>query len=501
MTLPHRLVWLATVVFGLGIFWMPHRPPMVDLPQHAAQIGLLADVFSGESPWAGILKINFATPYLTTYGLGWLLAHFMPVVTATKLILSCALCAFDVMSVLLRKTLSSDPRLDWLALASFFGFAWKWGFLSFLVAAPIGLLFIWASIRYLTEKKSSRAALLIAVGSVLLISHGLIFIFAWSVGFYMCCWSAYQSRQWVKALWPVVLTAAIFLAYSLFISYVQFGLVSGSDSYGITIWALNPIGRLKELFVYSFDNQSSVLYTIVTCVLILAPLALRCQINIKNQMVWAILVLTLIIFFCAPAYAAKTAFLYQRFAIFLLPAWALIFSKNQITKQSRLTENIIILLMALSVWVPLASHMAEAIRFKRESTDFEIILNRLEPNKRALYLAIDNYSPADRHQNIYLHYGSWYQADKKGFVDFNFAWFPPQMLRFKTDDVTEIRPSFEFQPKTFDWNKHKGDKYDYFIVRSEISVEEKKYFMGAQCMPVLLAQRGAWYVYEKNSCK
>ena len=119
--------------------------------------------------------------------------------------------------------------------------------------------------------------------------------------------------------------------------------------------------------------------------------------------------------------------------------------------------------MAACVWLPLGVATAEAIRFKRESADFEFILDRLAPQKRALYLALDNYSPADRHQNIYLHYGSWYQADKKGFVDFNFAWFPPQIMRFTSEKVTDIRPSFEFQPNTFDWNSHNGQRYDYFI--------------------------------------
>jgi len=501
MTLLQRLLWIATVIWGAAVFWIPYRPPMVDLPQHAAQIGLLAEVLSGDSQWASVFKINFATPYLTTYGLGWLLTHVMPVVTATKLMLSGSFCVFVAMSVLIRKSLASDPRLDWLVLASYFGFAWKWGFLSFLLAAPIGLLFIWVSLRFLNEKKTSLAGCLIAVGSLLLISHGLIFVFAWSVGFYMSCWVAYQSREWLKALWPTILTAVIFIAYSLIVSYIQFGLVSSPESYGITIWSLNPIGRLQELFFYSFDNQPSTMYYIVTLALILAPIGLRCQISVKRQLSWALLVVTLAIFFWAPAYAAKTAFLYQRFAIFFLPAWALIFCKNETINKSRFKENFVLTLIAICVWLPLYGHTTEAIRFKQESADFEVILNRLEPNKRALYLAIDNYSPADRHQNIYLHYGSWYQADKKGFVDFNFAWFPPQMLRFKTEGVTQIRPSFEFQPKTFDWRTHHGKNYDYFIFRSETLVDEKIYFAGAQCMPTLLEHRGAWYVFEKANCR
>ncbi len=473
---------------------------MIDLPQHAAQIALLVDILAGQSIWADFFKINYATPYLTTYGLGWFLSQFFSVLTATKLILSLSFCCFVAMCVVLRRALGSDPRLDWLALGSYFGFAWKWGFLSFLLAAPIGLLLIWLSISYLQLKKLPHALFFIIAGVVLLISHGLIFIFAWFVSFCMSVRIANKSKDLIRSFWPVTALAGIFIGYTLIVAYVQYGLVSGAESYGVTIWMFNPIGRLKELFAYSFDNQASTYYYLVTFCLFLMPMLLGSKINKKSNLSSVLLVVTLLIFFLAPAYAVKTAFLYQRFAIFFLPAWALLFAVNQNKNQSKLKEKIILTFMAACVWLPLGTHTAEAIRFKRESADFEFILDRLAPQKRALYLALDNYSPADRHQNIYLHYGSWYQADKKGFVDFNFAWFPPQIMRFTSEKVTDIRPSFEFQPNTFDWTSHNGQRYDYFIFRSEVTVDTVRYFRGASCPPGLIARRGAWYAYEKLVC-
>ena len=498
----HRIIWLVTVLWGVTLFWIPHRPPMVDLPQHAAQIGMIFDVLSPDSSWAQFFQINLATPYLTTYGLGWLFSNFLTVLTATKLILSCAFCGFVAMSVVLRKYLGSDERLDWLSSASFFGFAWKWGFMSFLLAAPICLLFVWRVLCYV-DKQSVRSALsVVLVGALLLISHGLVFVFACTIGLGICCLKAYtHSGRWLTFFWPVGLSALLCAVYSLLVSYMQLGVASGSESFGVTIWAFNLFARTKELLIYSFDNQSSVQYAAATLILLAVPFALQNKLNRKNPLAYTPLIVTVIVFFLVPTYALKTAFLYQRFALFFLPAWALLFCVNTRLQQPRLYSHPACIVMAFCIWIPLYNHTQEAIKFNKESADFEVIIEKLSLGRRALYFAIDNYSPADGHQNIYLHYGSWYQAEKNGFVDFNFAWFPPQLLRFKESGVSEVRPGFEFQPKTFDWNTHRGERYQYFIFRSEEHLAVEQYFRGAPCPPTLLIRSGAWYVYEQSRCR
>ena len=499
MSLVHRLLWLGTIVWGVSLFWISHRPPLIDLPQHAAQIALLSDVFYGQSRWSEAFKINFATPYLTTYALGWLLSLALPTVTAVKLLLSAAFCAFVAMLVILRKAVGSDPRLDWLALTSYFGFAWKWGFLSFLLSAPIGLLLIWVTLQYLNRRKPLFGILLVVLGLLLLISHGLIFAFSWAVALVMTCMTLYRKGRWLNVAWPILLCTVLCTVYLLFMSYVQSGLESGLNSYSVTVWALNPIGRLRELLFFSFDNQASGQYSIICCILFLIPFIFKSRLNIKNNLCLVPFGVGLLVFFLVPAFALKTAFLYQRFSLFLLPFWALLFIALEKKERPNLRTKGANLLLILCIWLPIYNHTREAVAFGKESADFEAVMVKLEPGKRALYLPIDNYSPADGHQNIYLHYGSWYQADKKGFVDFNFAWFPPQMLRFKNDLVSDIRPGFEFQPKTFDWKTHKGDRYDYFIFRSEAPFEATPYFRDASRAPSLLIHKGVWTVYTAET--
>ena len=93
------LFLLACLLCGMPV-WLPQFPPMVDLPQHAAQVVLLLNLDKPGFPFSELFHLNLFTPYLLGYGL---IAAFTPVlgiVAACKLII-------------------------WLALAALIGVLWK----------------------------------------------------------------------------------------------------------------------------------------------------------------------------------------------------------------------------------------------------------------------------------------------------------------------------------------------------------------------------------------
>src|SRR5258708_27741466 len=69
---------------GVAVIWLPERPPMVDLPQHAGQIALLRGLILGHSPWARDVFLHLFTPYLICYGFAPPLAVMIPVAPAVK---------------------------------------------------------------------------------------------------------------------------------------------------------------------------------------------------------------------------------------------------------------------------------------------------------------------------------------------------------------------------------------------------------------------------------
>ena len=155
--------------------------------------------------------------------------------------------------------------------------------------------------------------------------------------------------------------------------------------------------------------------------------------------------------------------------------------------------------MLALTWLLLGTHTAQAWRFAKESQDFEPVLAVMQPGQRALSLPLDRSSKAAENPYAYLHFGNWYQSEKQGLVDFNFAWFPPQIARFKPEHVPAVRYGFEFDPDKFDWQKHEGERYQYFVVRHRDPVPENL-FDGAQCPPLKVFESGAWTLFERRDC-
>jgi hypothetical protein len=53
-----RTLFVVVVVDAGALVCLAPRPPMIDLPQHAAQVSVLHDLFFGGSPWHHLLCIN-----------------------------------------------------------------------------------------------------------------------------------------------------------------------------------------------------------------------------------------------------------------------------------------------------------------------------------------------------------------------------------------------------------------------------------------------------------
>jgi hypothetical protein len=142
------------------------------------------------------------------------------------------------------------------------------------------------------------------------------------------------------------------------------------------------------------------------------------------------------------------------------------------------------------------------MRFARENASFDVVAANIEPAQRALNVVFDKASPAAENGVVYENFALWYQADYHGLVDFNAAWFPPQIVRYRLNVLpavgpSDVAPSPLFQ--TFDWNRHQGWLYRYFFVRHTSPVPDR-FFDNPDCRVVLVATEQDWSVYEAQSC-
>jgi hypothetical protein len=487
-----RLLFWLTALLAPGVFWLAPHPPMVDLPQHAGQVMLWRELLAGTSPWGPLFQINLLTPYLVGYGLALPLGLLLPIAAALKLLLTIAYVAFVSMCVQLRRQFGGDPRLDWLFLPGFFGLAYAWGFVTFLVAAPLGLAFIWAAARHARGGRWRTGLALVLGGVALLFSHGLVFVFACLVGFGLQAEAAVSRRSGWREFVPYLVLGLA--AFGLFLVGRAYESRYPAAAAGALLWDMD-LARIPNTMRFALGTDGPML-ALSSAALLASPWLLGARLA-RGRLCQAVpLLVAVLLLAVVPHFALNTAFLYQRFALFLLPAYAWAFVPGEAAHKVR--GATVVMLIAVC-WASIAVQALRAWRFAGEAADFGVVLRAVEPRQRALSLVFDASSPAARNGSAYLHFAAWYQAEKSGLVDFNFAWFRPQIVRFRPDQVPAAGTGFEWAPLEFDWRRHHGADYRYFFVRHTAPVPPSL-FRGADCPPVVLVSNGAWTVYERRAC-
>lgn len=512
-----RVLFVSTVLYGGLLFWLAPRLPMCDLPQHAAQVALMHDLVDGVSPWRDLVRINYFTPYLTAYGLSLALSYLMPVNVALKVVLTAAYYAFVISCVMLRRRLGGDERLDWLFIPAFFGFAFAWGLFTFLVAAPIGLMFILVAHRYAVAPGLRGAIVIVAGGVITFFSHGLVFLFSCLIGFGFLAIRKKKILRLAYESIPFAMLGILTVVYAL-MTRESDPLLSLSSYLPGVHW--DSLSRRWVIFpLYTWTSESSLsrnaLFSLCTLLMFAAPWALRDRINWRNPSSLVPVAVVGLIYLAAPTVAMKTYFLAERFAVFLLPAYALAFcamrpspwaTRNagfQAVSRSKMTI-LASAAMMLSCWAFFAVQTVRIHRFADESKPFERIMNLAEPGQRAFFIVFDRNSQAFHTSITYGNYPAWYQAERHGFVDINFAWFLPQIVRFRSDRLPPASPMFDpggrDSVKRFDWASYNGKLYRYFFVRNPLPLPSN-YFENQDCQVNLVAKDADWSLYERGKCR
>ncbi|CAD6509228.1 hypothetical protein LMG27952_00257 [Paraburkholderia hiiakae] len=504
-----RLILLVTTtLFGGALFWIAPRPPMGDIAQHVAQIALLRDLVTGTSPWADIVWINWFTPYLLPYVFALALSFVMPVLAAVKFVMMLAYFGFVAGGVALRKTFEADERLDWLLMPGFFGLAWQYGFYPYIVAVPLGLLFMVLARRYAAAPTAVHALGIFAAGVVLFFAHGLVFLFACAVGVaFIPCFTR-RAGAIARILLPYVLLGLLIVGYLWFVK--RNALVIPNDPGAadpVAVWDwMGPYGwhRAYNFVLYTLATETRDWYSLLGEVFLLAaPWFMGAKLNRRDPSAWVPMLAILVVWFVAPTNALGIDLLYQRFAIFLLPVYVLLFRSASTGERWTLPAariGVVEMLLVLFCWGYFGTLAVREYRFAAENEPFEALLALAQPEQRALGLIYSPESDIVHNRWTYHTYALWYQAENKGFVDFNFAFFLPDVVRFKHDHIPPVRPGpWMDEPGTFDWHKVDGRIYRYFFVRHTEPLPAN-FLRNDECEVALVKSVPNWSLYERRAC-
>jgi hypothetical protein len=482
----HHSLYAVTVAASAGLIWLANWPPMADMPQHVAQVALLHDLLTRQSPWASEFRINLLTPYLIGYGLALPLSFIVSATTAVKIVLTGAFLAFVASLRQLARETGSDERLDWLFIPAFFGFAYAWGFYTFLVACPLGVQFIRYARRHSISRDIRSGLKVVGFGVALLFSHGLVFLFAGLVGGVLMLAGVKNRAELERGATPYLVLALACL--SLFVANRLTD--PGTNLSGFQ-WGADPLIRVGRI-MRAIQSPYNKTFVPLTLALLAAPLFLGLRFDRSAAKP---LVVLLIVLMVAPFTALSTDFVYERFAIFALPMFALSLKQSEQPPAGQQLASLAVIVVA--TWASLGLHVLEIRTAAVEASHFRRVLDAAEPGRRAARVTSDRYGTPPI-TSFYL--PSWYEVEKHGLVEFNFAQFAPEIVRYRQTMPTT---GFVFNPRhlLFSWNDPHARDFDYYFVREDGGHLPPEFLDGQPCGLRLVATSSPWSLFERGPCK
>lgn len=492
---------LGALIFSCLIFLLhPDYLPLIDLPQHAAQVATLDDLIKGKSVWQNMVFTNFDVPYLTSYLLWWFFYQFMDISTASKWVMVFIFCLYMFSVRQLRLAYGKDKLLDFLALSCFFGFAYQWGFVSFMMSVPIGIFFLISCKKYFETHKPRQLIHIFAWGILLYFSHILGFAFFCFVA-YCIFLASFKQYNWqqrfyftgVFLLFAVMLVRIVLKPDPAFFEGYPIGYVEQHSLLWKTQGLLYLPWHMNDIYHYHLAFYGA----------LLLPVFMGYRLSRQWQL-YVPLIACLIIWYALPHIAFQTAYLYQRFAIFLPIFYGLIWLPNTDLRGRRYdVAQLATVFFMVSILTILYKNHHDNVKFQHSEIrlDFEKIKQDMQPNQRTMFL----FDQSSRHDFIlttnmnYIHFAQWYQAEKHGWVDFSFATSPAMIVRLKAE---EIYPNYKKNRGATKDNLTKildCSIYDYLVMRVvDNPIDSIKIWLkqNPTCQnKVLVAQHGTWLLW------
>jgi len=478
-------LFYVVLLLAVAPLWLAPYLPGIDIPGHVATVTAVSEIWRNNPVFTELFEINWFTPYLAGTLILYLLALVMPVGIAVKVILSIVIIATPILTGRLLEAMGGDPRWKWLTIPSTYSFAFYWGFFPFLTAVPLGLVLILLTFRFSREPTVIMGLGIAAYSILLFFSHLLV------LGFSSMLALAWLAGTHYRHISRLMLLSVPYTASLPFIALWMAGTQSSGTYMGRNLFNFGPLSlRLQELIVQpsGLDGKFFAVSLIVTAVIIGIPIAAGAKLT-KRPERWAMAVCGFATFMIFPAYALGTAFLYQRFGLYLPLLWFILWEKPAIDKYRWHWIGMV----AVILWA--TTNVVRFATFSIETREFDKIISIMEPGKRVAAMSAALHSTQFAYP-VYMHFPSWYQAKKRGVVDFNFGAFYGTMARYKSAKQPPYGSGLAWNPGAFRWAANNGDSYDYFLVRAGVDVSAT-IFKEHRSNVELVAREGWWWLYKQ----
>jgi hypothetical protein len=476
---PRTVTGVLTLVLLVALFGF-RDVPMVDLPQHAAQIAAWLN-WHDPAYRTHELELNFRTPYLLAYPLARLFAPLFGVVAALKLVVAAGVALHVVAFERLVRKLGHDPWVAVLGVPTALGYAFCFGFVSFLIAVPLVVFAITAALDHAERPRLGSGLVLAWLLCLTLVAHGIALALA------------------VLAVGPLVLRGGgKFVARALpLLAPALFALVwivpgSSTKSIGETYWGLS-FDRLVEVAgqlvgIGSADRAAS-----VAGLLVLVSAGFLLGRPSRRPERWLPLVLALVGFMAFPTMFRGVGPLSPRFVVLFVPGILLAFEPVRAgTRERQATPARIAVTVVAADWVLVFVLRLPA--YNRETEGMHALIGEMRPGMNVRPIVFDRESKSFPGVPALLHLPAYYQVKKGGTQGYSFAMYPLSVVRYRDGVAPRMGGGLEWRPEAFDPGREL-DHYDYFVVHS--AWDRSNELFGAPPGVVLEERRGQWWAYRR----
>ncbi len=461
--------------------WVGPYLPMVDLPQHAAQISIINNLHSPAYGFSHQLQLDWFVPYAFEYFLAAQLAKIVGIFMSLQMAVSLAVLALPCAIYFLLKQTGGDP---WWSLVGFplsYGFSFYWGFLSYIVSVPVGIFFVAMVYRY-SRNPSLRSAVWVSLlGFLVLYSHAITYAVCGLTAFFI----SLTSRKKIAAMVPLFIPIPFLLIWFFSPEHA----VPKVKSF--VQWGSHDWNRIESAVLNLMSNSGALGAALAALGLILFVI-IGARFKPFKLRYYFPFVLAWLLYFFVPHHAMDISFIYQRLAIFI-PIFFLPCLSPSLSGV-KLTLSRAGLLILVVFWMGMLTFQFKG--FNMEAKDFDFVIGSLEPNKKTLGVIFDN-GGAYPFAGVFGHFPAYYQALKGGEYTFSFAESFKSVARYKRG--YKPLPFFIGYDLTVPGRLSSATvrRYDYFIVRS---IQDKFPAMKTSFEEdySLAASKGPWWVYKKN---